>query len=194
MNLISIAVAYITAVIVLAHFFAPPGYDWTRHTISQLAAQGHENKWLMQAGFIGFGLLLNLGILQMRGSAGRPLYALVPLALYGLAILLSGIFCAGPIDPAILHSLREAHIHSVLATAGGVTFSLAILGFLIASTQTRDKLVHLVFLVAVTGMSMGFGLTENETIALGRGVAQRALYAVGFMWLLALPRLDGGES
>ncbi len=38
---ILIAVVYFIAVIVLAHFFVPPIYDWTQNTISDLASQGH---------------------------------------------------------------------------------------------------------------------------------------------------------
>jgi hypothetical membrane protein len=62
----SVAVAYFIAIIVLAHFFVPPAYDWTQNiiqnTISDLASQGHTYKWIMQAGFIGFGLFLIWGV------------------------------------------------------------------------------------------------------------------------------------
>ncbi len=60
--MILVSVVYFVGVILLAHFFAQPGYLWAWTTVSDLAAQGHERKWIMQAGFIGFGLLLNLGI------------------------------------------------------------------------------------------------------------------------------------
>ena len=51
-----VAVLYFMIVIVLAHFFISPNYDWTQNTISDLASQGHTYKWIMQAGFVGFGL------------------------------------------------------------------------------------------------------------------------------------------
>ncbi|MBK8616357.1 MAG: hypothetical protein IPN96_04410 [Anaerolineales bacterium] len=37
---ISIAVAYFIAVIVLAHFFVPPLYDWTQNTVNDLMRRG----------------------------------------------------------------------------------------------------------------------------------------------------------
>lgn len=60
-NLIS--VLYITIFIVIAHLITPKKYEWTKNTISELAAQGYDRKWIMQLGFVGFGLILGIGSL-----------------------------------------------------------------------------------------------------------------------------------
>jgi len=44
---------------------------------------------------------------------------------------------------------------------------------------------HTIFLILVIGTSLLFGLEENGVIHLGRGLVQRALYLVSFIWLLA---------
>ena len=40
----ALAVTYWIAIIIIAHFFAPPGYVLTQNTISELASQGHTYK------------------------------------------------------------------------------------------------------------------------------------------------------
>lgn len=60
-NLI-LPVVFFLSVIIVAHFFAPAGYQWTQNSISELASQGHEYAWIMRSGFIGFGILLTLSI------------------------------------------------------------------------------------------------------------------------------------
>lgn len=86
MKMITVSVIYFIAVILLAHFFTPPEYRWTQNTISDLSAQGLKYQWIMQAGFIGFGLLLNLGFAQKFIAAQKVSYPDLLIMLYGLAI------------------------------------------------------------------------------------------------------------
>ena len=169
LKLFSIAIAYWIAIIILAHFFAPLGYIWTQNTISELASQGHEYKGIMQAGLIGFGALVILAVALTCTRIGKIVYPLLPIALYGLAILLSGIYCTAPIDPRIPYSITEAELHSMLATIAGVALSLAILWRVFVSSAAHQRILHLSFLVAVIGLSALFGLAETTRLILGRG-------------------------
>ena len=82
--------------IITAHFFMPPEYHWTRNTVSDLAAQGLKYQWIMQLGFIGFGLLLNCGFVCKFISAKKVFYPDVLIMIYGVAVLLSGVFNTEP--------------------------------------------------------------------------------------------------
>ena len=142
----TLAVTYWIAIIIIAHFFAPPGYIWTQNTISELASQGHTYKWIMQAGLSGFGALIvlagGLSLLKTR----KVIYPPLPNALYGVAVLLSGIYCAAPIDPSIPYSVSEAKLHSMFATLGVLMMSVAILCRLFTSSNHRERLAHTIFL------------------------------------------------
>ena len=185
MKLVVFSVVYFVAVILLAHFFAPLGYHWAQNTISELASQGHKHKWIMQAGFIGFGILLNVGIISKFTAAKRVIYPDVLIMLYGIAILLSGFFCAEPIDKSISYSLTEARLHSIFAFVAGISFSLSILWYFIVSSHPYERWFHLVFLALTLGSSILFGLSENGVVGIGKGVIQRILYITSFTWLLA---------
>ena len=185
LNPAAFSVAYFVAVILLAHFSAPPGYRWTHNTISELASQGHKNRGSMQAGFIGFGLLLNAGFILKFAAAGKIIYPDILIMIYGLAILLSGFFCTAPIDESIPYSPSEARWHSIFASVAGFGFSLGVLWYLGLSAQAGERWFHLVFLVLTLGSSLLFGLAENRSIGIAKGVIQRVLYTTSFIWLVA---------
>ncbi len=184
MKLIFFSVFYFVVVIIIAHFFVPPEYHWSQHTISDLAAQGLKYQWIMQAGFIGFGLLLNIGFVSKFIVAKRIFYPDLLIMLYGLAVLLSGFFSAAPFLDGVAYSVQEDKLHSIFAQAAGLFFSISILAYLLWTSDPTEKLIHTIFLILVIGTSMVFGLEENGIIHLGRGVIQRTLYLVSFVWLL----------
>lgn len=182
-RLFQVAVVYFVFVIVIAHFFVPPNYDWTQNTISDLASQGHSYKWIMQAGLIGFGSILLVGVVRYF-KRNVKLYFLFFVALYGLSILLSGIYCTSPIDAHIPFSVQESNLHSLFATIAGISMSLGILWQVFVSENDRERWLRLLFLVLIGGLSGLFGLAENEVLLLGKGIVQRALYFVGLLWLV----------
>ena len=184
----AIAVIYFVAVIVIAHFFVPPHYDWTQNTISDLGSQGHVYKWIMQAGFIGFGLILTAGVVVHFRRNHRQ-YFLFLVAVYGLSVLVTGFFCAAAIDPSISYSVREANVHSAFATIAGLAMSLGILWQVIVSTNGRVRWMRLAFLLLVMGISGLFGLAENHILELDKGIVQRGLYLVGLAWLVYEERI-----
>ena len=184
MRLIILSVIYFVGMILLSHKFVPAEYLWTQNTISDLGAQGLRYKWIMQLGFIGFGLLLSAGLVSKSLAARKVVYTDVFLVLWGIAVLLSGFFCAEPYIESVSYSVPEAKLHSLFASSAGVFFSIGILCSLIVSSDPKEKLFHAVFLILVMGTSMMFGLAENGTVSVGKGVIQRLLYAVSFVWLL----------
>jgi hypothetical membrane protein len=184
MKMVIIAVLYFVAVIVLAHFFAPSEYRWTQNTVSDLAAQGLKNQWIMQAGFIGFGLLLNIGFVQKFIVAQKVSYPDILIMSYGLAILLSGFFSTEPFIKGVSFSAQQSSLHSTFATAAGISFSLGILYRLIIAPSPGEKWMHAIFLVLVMGTSLLFGLSENGILPVAKGIVQRSLYLVSFIWLV----------
>ena len=183
-----IAVIYFISVIVLAHFFVPPGYDWTQNTVSDLGSQGHTYKWIMQTGFIGFGLLLTTGVVHYFRQ-NKKMYFLFFVAVYGLSILVTGFFCAAPIDPSIPNDLRESQLHSMFATIAGIAMSLGIFWQAVVSANSRERWTRIVFFLLIGGISGLFGLAENHILAIDKGIVQRVLYLVGLAWLVYEERI-----
>ena len=132
----------------------------------------------------GFGALIVLAVGLSIFKTRKVIYSLLPIALYGFAVLLSGIYCAAPIDPSNPYSVSEAELHSMFATLGVLMLSAAIFWRIFTSANNRERLAHSILLVAVIGLSMLFGLAKNDTIEIGKGIIQRLLYLSGFAWLI----------
>jgi hypothetical membrane protein len=180
----SVAVAYFVAVILIAHFFSQPNYDWTQNTISDLGAQGHVYNWIMRTGFVGFGLILTFGVARYFWQPVTRQYFLPFVAGYGLSVLATGIFCTAPIEPSLPYLAREASLHSFFATLAGISMTLGLLLQVMRPANSRQRWTRLLFLLLVVGFSALFGMAENNILALGKGIVQRTLYLSGLAWLV----------
>jgi hypothetical membrane protein len=179
MKLNVLAVGFIVAVIIIAQLVVPEPYDWKVNTISELSAQGYPKKWIMQVGFIGFGALLALNSFRNYRVARTWQFREIPLSIYALAILLSGIFCTQPFIDGISYSEIEARLHTLFATTAGIGLSIALLIFTLTDKESRRKFIHTTFLLLVLVLSLLFGLFPAYA-----GIIQRSLYFVGFSWLV----------
>lgn len=175
------AIAFIIILILVAHFVVGEPYLWYRHTISQLAAQAYSNAWIMRAGFIGFGVLTQMvGIGRMR-AGGRYRYRELPIMLYGLSILASGIFSTSPFIEGVPYSEQEAQLHTLFATAGGGALSAGMLLYMLTDAPNSRRVVHAIALLLTVGVSSSFFALPSVS-----GALQRLLWTVGFAWLAYL--------
>lgn len=160
--------------IVLAHFYSTPNYDWTKNTISDLGAQGYNRKWIMQFGFLLFGILLLTGII-LNGIFWKTL----PILVYGICIALTGIFCTTPFFEVANYSSMQAALHSFFAQIAGLAFSIGIVVQFFYDPDKKIKYIHLVFFILVIGCSVAFGVLKIQ-----QGIVQRLLYLVSFIWFI----------
>lgn len=174
-----ISVMVFVGIIIVAHVFAHSGYSWRINTVSELAAQGYSKKWIMQVGFILLGLILLLGIVNKIRLGTLDFMVDIPIAIYGLAILVSGIFCTKPFISDIEYSVIESDIHSISATIAGIAFSIGILVSGIKETELSIRLIHFGFLIFVMGMSAYFGVSQSNN-----GLIQKLMYFGSFYWLV----------
>ena len=173
-----IAIVFFVSMIFLAHLLAIPDYSWTSNTVSELAAQGYPLKWIMQIGFIGFGSLIVIGICSNIYNQNSDLWIDIPIGIYAMAIIVSGIFCTRPFMVDEPFSPSEAQIHSVGASVAGFMFSIGILVNGLKAKPKPTKLIHFVFLVFVIGMSALFGMSSTYQRAF-----QKIMYLGSFVWL-----------
>jgi hypothetical protein len=160
--------------IVIAQISAPSEYDWTKNTLSDLGSQDYDKKWIMQTGFISFGLILSAGIF-IHGLNWRT----IPILIYALSVGLTGVFCTKPFFILDSYSTTESNIHSALAQIAGIAFTLGIVLQLFYTNNPNEKRVHFIFFILVTVLSASFGLSNNYP-----GIMQRLLYLISFIWLI----------
>lgn len=171
-----VSVAIFILFIALAHLFAINTYEWKTNTISDLGSQDYERKFIMQIGFLAFGLSLCAGI-AVNGLTWRTALIFG----YALSVGLTGIFCTKPFFVTDSYSVSESQMHSVFAQSAGFSLCLGILVQIFFTQSANEKFVHLPFFIAIIGLSATFGLVQEY-----QGIVQRVLYCTSFLWLVKL--------
>jgi hypothetical protein len=173
------SVGLFVGLIIMAHFFTTSPYDWRTNTISELASQQYQYRWIMKIGFILFGGILAIGITNRLISGNGKLVTELPIMIYGLAILISGLYSTKPIVDGIEYSELESKIHSYSAQIAGMAFSIGLLIYGFKETNSNLKIIHFVTFIFVIGLSALFGLMNSNV-----GIIQRIMYLGSFVWLI----------
>jgi len=173
------SVGIFACVIVIAHFFTSNPYDWRNNTISELASQYYHYRWIMKSGFILFGSILAMGIIHKLINGNGKLLKELPILIYGLAILVSGLYSTKPVIAGIEYSELESQIHSYAAQIAGIAFSVGLLIQGFTETNRNLKIIHFSAFCFVIGLSALFGLIHSDV-----GIIQRIMYVGSFAWLL----------
>jgi hypothetical protein len=172
------SVGLFVGIIIVAHFFTTNPYDWRAHTISELAAQHYHYRWIMKIGFILFGGTLAVGITNKLINGNGILLTELPILIYGLAILVSGLYSTKPIVDGIEYSEFESKIHSYAAQIAGIAFSVGLLIHGFSETNRNLKIIHYATFGFVVGFSALFGIMDSNI-----GIVQRVMYVGSFVWL-----------
>ena len=172
------SVGLFVGIIIIAHFFTTNPYDWRANTISELASQNYQHRWIMKIGFILFGGILIVGIINKLINGNGKLLTELPILIYGLAILISGLYSTKPIVEGIEYSELESKIHSYSAQIAGMAFSIGLLIYGFTETNKNLKIIHFSTFVFVIGFSALFGILDSNV-----GVIQRVMYLGSFVWL-----------
>jgi hypothetical protein len=132
----------------------------------------------MKIGFIIFGGILAIGISNKLINGKGKLLTELPILIYGLAILISGLYSTKPFLEDIEYSSIESNIHSFAAQIAGITFSIELLIYEFRETNTNLKIIHFVTFAFVVGFSALFGIMDSNV-----GIIQRVMYLGSFVWL-----------
>lgn len=173
------AVAFVTLSLIIAHIIAPTSYDWTEHTISQLAAQGYDMSWVMNAGFIGFGAFVLAGALRRLVHDPQRKLTEGPLAVCAVMFILSSVFSTRPFIEGFPYSEKDALIHGAMSTLARITIVLSMLAYTILELHSIRKAVHLVSLLLVISLNIML-----ETFGFSVGIVQRVLCGLVLMWFI----------
>lgn len=176
-----ISVAFFLFVAIVSHLVTPSNYDWRENTISELAAQKYNYKWIMQIGLIGFGFLLGGGVLIKLTQAVAVWFMEIPILIYAISMSLSGVFCTKPIFESEDYSHFEDRAHSLFANLTGISFSLGVAVRMVFAEFLVDFVLNTAFLLLVLAGSMAFSKVSSR-----RGIVQRGIFFLGFLWLVIL--------
>lgn len=179
MKLYTSAVVFVSIILITAHIIAPDTYDWTQHTMSQLAAPGYSMGWVMQTGFVGFGAMVLAGALRRLAYSPTRKLTEGPLVFCGVMFILSSIFATRPFIVGTPYSEHEALIHGTMSTLARISISVSMLSYAIMEKPGTRKIVYVVSFVLVIGLNI-----MMEIMNYGEGIVQRVLCVVVLTWFV----------
>lgn len=185
MNGIKFTNLLLVFIIFIAHFFAPTGYIFYQHTMSELAGQGVPNGWILTTGFY------IVGMLYVFFSWFYFKAKILPGWLFGLTLangvmtILLGVFPTsfdGLINSTIVVNETVVILHRYVAYASNALTITSILLHLILANSIDLKMKHASFFV-LTFIFSGFFILYNQDI---RGIFQRLILLTNSFWTVWL--------
>lgn len=166
--------AFLTFLIVstVLPFFSFEGYSFLRHTTSHLGAQGSPHSWVMNSTFFLLGATAGYAAWKTNVWYHRVLGGL-----FGLSLLLTGVFHHAPLVDGVASVAWQDTWHSVFATATGFLFTLLAAGHGFM-TQGAQRIIA--FVLAGVAIIIPIGMFAIPEVM---GVLQRVMFISAFWWL-----------
>lgn len=182
---------FIVLIIFIAHFFAPPGYSFITHTMSELAGQGVINAWILTTGFYGVGLAYIFWATYYYRQHQLPFWLFVLTSLEGLTTILLGVFPTS-YDGFTMYTNNETFvfIHRYIAYANNFITLSMITVHAAKSHVLSVKIRHVMFLILAFIFSGFFVLIDPEI----RGIFQRLILLTTTLWTVTSYGLIPGLS
>lgn len=177
MKAIRLSNVFLVGVIFISHFFAPEGYLFYTHTMSEMAAQFAPNAWILTTGFVGAGLgyiLFSILYLQQKKI---PLWLVILTTLNGISLVLLAVFPTSFDGFTLPPNETIVIIHRYIAYASNF-ITLLTLGIHIGISKGQLKIMHTIFLVLAIVFS-SFFIYYNQDI---RGLFQRLILLTTSSW------------
>ncbi|TVP94413.1 MAG: DUF998 domain-containing protein, partial [Acholeplasmatales bacterium] len=158
--------------------FSNEGMSLIAHSTSELGAQGTRNAWVMNTVFVLLGL--GYGVFGIHSLKTYPVLV-VMIVFFATSLIMTAFFRHAPIDPALPHDALEDTLHSVFATAVGISFSAFAASLMFVPVHRRMRYSALgMLMVAVLIPILMF------TVPQWKGLFQRMMFLSAFLWLIVV--------
>jgi hypothetical protein len=172
MRLTRIGIATFAFAVVAGPLYTSQGYSVVGNLISELAAQNTPRNFIMAGAFVALGA-------AVVADGTRAFHrSLAPFVAFGFFIGLAGLFGHKPIDPELPY-LPWAHtVHGALATAAGISISVAFILQAVRPSPPAPRVVAAILAVVCFALPMAM-----LWLPAVQGAIQRAMYLLVFAWL-----------
>ena len=170
-----VGVLLITVAIVLGPLYTASGYSIATNLVSELGAQHMPNAWIMNAGFIAFGV--GVTVSAARRARATPFTAGMFLV-FGMAMALAGVFSHQPLDRSTHYDELAARLHSLCATVAGFAFTI---GAFAQSLHEREERCWACWVAAASATGLPLLMLADPSHV---GLTQRLMFVVTFLWLV----------
>jgi hypothetical membrane protein len=169
-----IPLVFFLVVQIIAVIYAPDRYNVIRDQISWLGEEGLTYSWMMNVGWIGFGVLVLLVVGWFKQKEEILSSLLLPMMVLGIALILMGLWNVDSAD-----MITMFHFYALFIAQGSVVLAALLHVFLVKVEKLR--LFNLCFAIAMLIPAL-FSLLI-PSIA---GFTERLFWLVLAIWLITI--------
>lgn len=166
-----IGIIIFSIAILAGPFYSVPEYRLVSNTISELGAQQTPHNFFAIFGFLAFGLGIVLDWVR------QPSRQTLPFMLFGLSMMIAGIFPHKPLGIGTPYNEVVDSIHSGAATLGGLFITLGFLTESVRTTSNKRRVITLALATLCFFLPLGMFSLPNL-----QGILQRIMFASVFLW------------
>ena len=164
-------------VIFLLPILSHPDYRLVAHTTSQLGGQQMPYAWVMNLTFFSMGAAV---LVDAYMTKKWPLSLRFLLTVFGLSFFMTGVFQTRSIDSFMAYDPFSDTLHSVFATATGVSFALFATTVFVIAQKKQQKIAAFLLLVVSIGIPLLMQFSDFS------GILQRIMMILAFSWMIVL--------
>lgn len=153
-------------------FYSFEGYSILSNTTSHLGAQGSPHAWLMNLVFWCLGVMAIL-----ITYVSRIRFHQIVGALFGISLILTGVFPHAPLVDSVLADQLQDQLHSIFASTTGFSFTFLAIGHgFMSKGRQRSGGITMAFIATL--ISLGMMMFPPLM-----GLLQRVMFVCTFGWL-----------
>lgn len=176
-----IPVVFFIVLSVIASMNAPDSFSWSQNSLSTLGAQAFDAAWMMNAAWIGFGVLIILIAAGYHQKEDLPQALTFPIIVFGIAVILLGIWRYNNIFETVDVDVDEVEDHVIFYGVALISLTLSVTLHALLSTHKIIKRIHLMcaLLLLMMMIILEFTTTYN-------GLFERVIWFIILVWLISM--------
>ena len=176
-----IPVVFFIVLALIASFDAPDSFSWYQYPLSTLGAQAFDNAWLMNAAWMGFGLLVLLIAAAYHQKEDLPQALTFPIIVFGICIILLGVWRYDNIFEVVEIDFDEVEDHLIFYAVALISLTLSIAFHALLSKEKVMRNIHIVYAGLMIIM-----MVLLVTVTKYSGLLERMTWFLIFIWLICL--------
>ncbi|MGR3662578.1 MAG: DUF998 domain-containing protein [Paracoccaceae bacterium] len=170
-----LGIIWIALAILIGPYFSLSEYNWIKHTTSELGGQSMPFAWIMNSGFIAYGVATATAAIIMFRA--QPVTS-VALLIFGTGLIGAGLFSALPIDSSLASDIAEDRLHSIFSSLTGFGIIAATASRIFwPAHDIRDRLSWATLIASIALPAAMFALPDDA------GGLQRLMFMTSFIWV-----------
>lgn len=165
----------------IASVHALSTFSLINDSFSMLGGQNFEAQWIMNVGWMGFGLLIIIIVSMYHNKDELKAFMTYPLLAFGFSVFFLGIFSS---DSMLIHDLvdtEEAQDHFVFYGIALGSLGLSMIVHAMMSKDKRLKMYHSLFFLVIVSLMMLYIWASY-----GRGLIEKCGWIIALIWLASM--------